>query len=133
MQGKVDKISEGKNDFGKFINLTIDGKQYSAFGQSVVSQAAQVQAGDTVEFTFEVKQGKYNNIKTISVITGGATASTSNGPASVKVDQRDAMMLLSYAKDLVTVGGLEPAKAVETIFLMKKDVFDRLAGLNPTA
>ena len=132
MQGKVDKVSEGTNNFGKFINLTIDGKQYSAFGQAVVSQAMQVQAGDTVEFTFEVKQGKYNNIKTISVVSGGA-ATTASGGAATKVDQRDAMMLLSYAKDLVTVGGLEPEKAVETIFKMKKDVFDRLSGLNPTA
>ena len=133
MQGKVDKISEGTNNFGKFINLTIDGKQYSAFGQAVVSQAMQVQAGDTVEFTFEVKQGKYNNIKTISVVSGGASATPTSGGVAPKVDQRDAMMLLSYAKDLVTVGGLEPQKAVETIFTMKKDVLDRLSGLNPTA
>ena len=132
MQGKVEKMSEGTNNFGRFFSLTISGVSYSAFG-SAVSQAAQVQVGDTVEFTFEVKQGKYNNIKTISVMTAGATASApSSGGVAPKVDQRDAMMLLSYAKDLVVTGGLEPGVAVETIFRMKKDVFDRLSGLNPT-
>lgn len=132
MQGKVEKMSEGTNLFGRFFSLTISGVSYSAFG-SATSQAAQVQVGDTVEFTFEVKQGKYNNIKTISVMTAGASAAPASGGVAPKVDQRDAMMLLSYAKDLVTVGGLEPSKAVETIFQMKKDVFDRLSGLNPTA
>lgn len=135
MNGIVTSVVTKESQFGKFSEVTIDGRAISAF-KDFHNTAVTLAAGDSVDYSFELK-GKYPRFTSLSkTASSGAPASAlGNFKREVMPEfmTRDQSVLVSYAKDLMVANSdMTPGQAVDAVMelvaLVKKGMQE-----NPTS
>ncbi len=104
MNGIVTYVEEKNGQYGKFSEVTIDGRQITAFKEHH-TVASQLSSGDAVDYSFELK-GKYARFTMLKKTTGGSAPVVGNvdvlkGSRPPEFITRDESVLVSYAKDLM--------------------------------
>ena len=116
MNGIVQSVMTKESQYGKFSEVTIDSRQISAFKEHH-QVAVTLSAGDSVEYSFEMK-GKYPRFTQLVKTTAGAAAqATSHQPSRpTEFITRDESVLVSYAKDMLVANkDMAPSQAVDAI------------------
>ena len=138
MNGIVQSVDEKTGQYGKFSEVTIDGRAITAF-KEFHTTASRLLAGDSVSYSFELK-GKYPRFTSLAKSTGDPAPEVSLTPGGFKQAAkpaefitRDESVLVSYAKDImIAKPDLAPSQAVDAIMelvaLVKKGMKE-----NPTS
>ena len=132
MQGTISRIQIKDGKFGKYSDLEINGEQITAY-KGHHEAATQMAEGDTVEYAYELKNGKYKNFTMLKKLGSGAVSVAVTQAAKRFEVSRDESMFISYAKDLMVAGKAEtPEIAMATIFELLKAAKDGMKE-NPTS
>ncbi len=121
---KIERIVLKDGQFGQYSIVTIDGRDYSAFGRSH-SALKTMKIGDDIQFTSEVKNGfdRITSIGGTATTAGSGPPAFAGRPAYKPKDPMEfnAMMATRYALDaLIGNAAGTPKEAVKLV----RDIFE---------